>query len=141
MRLYLYGNSGGIGKVIEDINNNPVTYNSIVEVFNAIIDDWTNLVGKQVIDYNGLSLFYYGYDSRLCRNVYIIMNNSCEFMNFMIDLDEVVDLSKSYDDSGLLLRDLYCDHKYWSRFTFKIRFILLKIKSLLKDLLYFSFKN
>lgn len=68
MKLLLYGNSGGIDKVIEDINNNPKVYKSLKEVLDYLAN---KLKLSSVSD---LCIEYYSYDDRIGKTVYDELN-------------------------------------------------------------------
>ena len=70
MRLYLYGNGGGIDRIIEDISNSPKTYGSLKEVMFELKERYYNQ-----FDIHDLFIQYYGYDNRLNKDVYIIVTS------------------------------------------------------------------
>lgn len=72
MKFFLYGNSGGIDKVKEELSNPRETFGSIREVFEKIEEQYGNLMG--VTD---LSVIYYSYDDRIEKDVYMIVTNRC----------------------------------------------------------------
>ena len=67
MKFYLYGNGGGIDKVIEDISNSPKTYASLKEVMFELKERYFNQ-----FDIHDLAIQYYCYDNRLNKDVYIV---------------------------------------------------------------------
>lgn len=93
MKLYLYGNGGGIDKVIEDISNSPKTYGSLKEVMFELKQRYFNQ-----FELNDLAIKYYAYDGRLRKDVYMITTSrmgdedyiqeyGChQFLSFMISL-------------------------------------------------------
>lgn len=97
MRLFTYGNSGGIDCVIKNINNNPKTYNSIADVLNSVLEE-----NKGFINLQDLSIKYYCKDERIGKTVYIITTDrygdedyireyfSPRYVRYLIDLDEVL---------------------------------------------------
>lgn len=106
MRLFAYGNCGGIGRVIKDIeliensdiNNNhkdvPETFSSIREVFNYIISEFEG----DILSMDNLYLKYYGPDKRINHNVYMVVTDNYNgkqevppvFLKYVIDLDETL---------------------------------------------------
>ena len=101
MKLFLYGNSGGIGGVIEEISNNHKiymeeisnnhkTYDTLYGAYSSLVED--NGRGFAIGD---LSCRYYAYDDRLDKQVYIICTDryfnevysSPQFVSFMVELD------------------------------------------------------
>lgn len=90
MKLFLYGNSGGIGEVIEEISNNPTTYDTLYGAYASLVEKHEH--GFAIED---LSCRYYTYDDRLDKQVYIICTDkyfdeiysSPQFVSFMVELD------------------------------------------------------
>ena len=70
MKYFLYGNSGGIGKVKEELSNPKETFKNIKEVFVALKERYYNL-----FDISDLSIKYYAYDERIKKDVYMIVTN------------------------------------------------------------------
>lgn len=93
MKFYLYGNGGGIDKVIEDISNSPKTYASLKEIMFELKERYFNQ-----FDIYDLCIQYYCYDNRLNKDVYIVTTSrmgeedyiqkcGCpQFISFMISL-------------------------------------------------------
>lgn len=107
MRLYTFGNGGGIDSVIEDIKDNPKTFNSIDKVLDFIANDINDFYDKPVLYKKDLSIEYYAKDERLGkgangygRTVYIVCTSKFDnedyikiygvpqFVKYLIDLDE-----------------------------------------------------
>lgn len=94
MKLLLYGNSGGIDKVIEDINNNPKVYKSLKEVLDYLANK------LKLSSVSNLCIEYYSYDDRIGKTVYIvcayrigdkdyIKEYGCpQFVSYLVDLEE-----------------------------------------------------
>lgn len=70
MRYFVYGNSGGIDKVQEELKNPKETFGSIIEVFEAI----KNKHGA-MFDIRDLNIIHHCYDPRIDKDVYMITTN------------------------------------------------------------------
>lgn len=70
MRFFIYGNSGGIDKVKEELSNPKETFGSIKEVLVALKERYYNMFG--IYD---LSVIYYAYDERIEKDVYMVVTN------------------------------------------------------------------
>ena len=69
---FIYGNSGGINKVKEELNNPKETFSNIKEVFEKIKERHGNL-----LDITDLSIKYYCYDDRIKKDVYMVVTDRC----------------------------------------------------------------
>lgn len=69
---FIYGNSGGIDKVKEELSNPKETFENIKEVFETIVKRYSGM-----LDIEDLSVKYYCYDDRIERDVYMIVTNRC----------------------------------------------------------------
>lgn len=78
---YIYGNSGGINEVVNDLKGNPTIYHSIKEVLEHIADTSFGLYNK-----SSLLIKSYGEDSRLGRDVYMIVTEDNKFVKYMIEI-------------------------------------------------------
>lgn len=70
MKFFIYGNSGGIDKVIEELDNPKETFRSLKEVLLAIKEEYDN-----AFTIEDLSISYYTYDERIGKDVYIVATN------------------------------------------------------------------
>ncbi len=96
-RFYVYGNSGGIGKVLQDLSHKPKTYGSVEEALNAI-----QKKHAQYLDMHNLHVEYYTYDNRLEKDVFMITTDrfgdedyiaTCgtpQFVAYMIAVDSSI---------------------------------------------------
>lgn len=70
MRYFIYGNSGSIYEVQEELKNPKETFGSLMEVFEAIKKKHGDMV-----DVKGLNVTYHYYDPRIDKEVYVIRTN------------------------------------------------------------------
>lgn len=70
MKFFIYGNGGGINKVIEELDNPKETFESLKEVFETIVRRYFGL-----LDIEDLSIKYYCYDDRIKKDVYMVVTN------------------------------------------------------------------
>ena len=70
MGFFIYGNSGGIDKVMQELRNPKETFGSLTELFEAIKDK-----RGAMFDIKDLNIIYYCYDPRIDKEVYMITTN------------------------------------------------------------------
>ena len=88
-RYFIYGNSGGIGKVIEELQHPEPEH-----VFKYISDILRHISNRFECDIEDLSIEYYDYDFRLQKYVYMICTTKCgyetydypQFASFMVEI-------------------------------------------------------
>lgn len=78
---YIYGNSGSIKEVINDLKDNPIIYHSIKEVLEHIADTSFGLYNK-----SSLLVRPYGEDPRLDKDVYMIVTEDNRFVKYMVEV-------------------------------------------------------
>ena len=97
----IYGNGGGIHKIISDLKNGTTIYS---KRFDSIHDIFSYLVNEsgQAFAIEDLNIKYYCHDRRIEKNVYMITINryagvdyieefGCpQFYKYMVDLNEEV---------------------------------------------------
>lgn len=66
-RYMIYGNSGGIGEVIEELKNPKETFGGIKEVFHHLVTTRGNSFSIE-----DLYVKYYAYDERIEKDVFMI---------------------------------------------------------------------
>lgn len=71
MRFFLYGNSGGIYRVKDELANPKETFATIREACMAVVER-----NHDMFDIEDLFIKYYGYDERIEKDVYMI-TTSC----------------------------------------------------------------
>lgn len=89
-RFYMYGNSGSIFDVVNDIKNNPMTFDSIVEALAHLNQSKTRSNPWELRNtIHDFAVRWYGFDPRIERNVYIITDKDGWYQSYLIDLDEI----------------------------------------------------
>lgn len=78
MRFFLYGNSGGIDKVKDNLVNPKETFETIKEVFETIVKRYSGM-----LDIKDLSIQYYCYDNRIEKDVYMVVTNKFGNENYI----------------------------------------------------------
>lgn len=78
MRFFIYGNSGGIDKVKEELSNPKETFGGIKEVLVALKERYYNM-----FDIYDLSVIYYAYDERIEKDVYMVVTNKMGDENYI----------------------------------------------------------
>lgn len=69
-KYFIYGNSGGIDKVINDLENHKgLRFRTLEEVFNYIADNSMGMIKDD------LSIKYWCYDKRIQKNVFMVSTN------------------------------------------------------------------
>ena len=77
-KYFIYDNSGGIDKVIHELNNSPKLFRTLDDVLNHIVYRYNNLYAK-----SDLYITQYSYDERINKTVYIITatkSRNCDYI-------------------------------------------------------------
>lgn len=96
-KYFLYGNGGGIDKVIDDMNNSPHYFYSIKDALAEVAEEisrWGNPISIK----EDLSVCFYCYDDRINKNVYMITTTKFGdktyphpiFAKYLVDLEEII---------------------------------------------------
>ena len=96
-KYFLYGNGGGIDKVIEEMNNSPHYFHSIKDALAKVAEE-VSLLGDSISLKEDLSICFYSYDDRINKNVYMITTTKYGdktfshpvFVKYLIDLEEMI---------------------------------------------------
>ena len=94
-KYFLYGNGGGINKVIEEMNNSPRYFSSIKDALVEVAEEISRW-GTPISAKEDLNVCFYGYDKRINKNVYMITTTKYGneiyshpvFAKYMVDLEE-----------------------------------------------------